>query len=156
MGRFRNKAIETEWRRVLYSSMKGAHCTKSPCPAGPLPLASPFSLFPSWGFVRGPQDARPQAVLSSHLPVSAAPGLPRAEGELGWEPPLTFSAPRAKSVVVGDESASFREGWGQTASSQAAARGGRAGSKKTVDARKLCTEASPPPPPKKSAPTSPR
>lgn len=107
MGRFRNKAIETELRRVLYSLMKGAHCTKSLRPAGP-PSSGRLLPFPSWGFVGGPQDALPQAVLSSHLPVSAALGLPFAEGELGPRPAHVL-APRAKSVVVGDESASFRE-----------------------------------------------
>lgn len=64
------------------------------------------------------------------------------KGSWAQSPPLTFSAPQAKSVVVGDESASFREGSGQAAGSQAAARGGRAGSEQTVGAGKLCTEAS--------------
>lgn len=71
------------------------------------------------------------------FPVSAALGLPCTEGELGSQPPHMFSAPWASSVVVGDESASFRESWEQTASSQAAARGGRAGSKRTVGANNL-------------------
>ena len=71
------------------------------------------------------------------FPVSAALGLPCTGGESGSQPPHTFSAPWANSVVVGDESASFRESWEQTASSQAAARGGRAGSKRTVGANNL-------------------
>lgn len=85
--------------------MKGAHCTKPVCPAGPPSCSLRLLPFPSWGFVGGPQDALPRAVLSSRLPVSAALGLLCAEGELGLEPPRTFPAPRAKSVVAGDEQA---------------------------------------------------
>lgn len=163
MGRFRNKAIETMLRGVLYSLMKGAHCAKSLSPTGPPSSGGlPLLLFPSWGFVSGPQDALSGAVLSSHFPVSAALGLPWTEGGLGWEPPAHVLGSSVDSVVVGDENASFRESWEQIASSQAAARGGRAESQETVGAKTsscsvLCSEASPHtislpglPPPRKS------
>lgn len=135
MGRFRNKAIEAESRRVLYSPLKGAHCTGSVGPTGSPSSGLPLLPFPQLGLcLQAPQDALGQAALSSHFPVSAALGLSCTEEELGSEPPRTFLALWANSVVVGDESASFQESWEQTVSSQAAARRGHAGSKKTVGA----------------------
>ena len=54
MGHFRNKAIETELRRVLYSLMKGAHCTKSMCPAGPSSSGLILLPFPQLGLCQWP------------------------------------------------------------------------------------------------------
>lgn len=80
-------------------------------PGRTLPLASSSSLFPSWGFVHEPcMLLSPGLRFLPPFPVSAALGLPCTEGELGSQPLHTLSALWASSVVVGDESASFREG----------------------------------------------
>lgn len=87
MGRFRNKAIESEWRRGPHSLLKGAHCAESARPAGPPSLAS-SSLPPSWGFVRQPRRmlcGRGLCFLPVFLPRQLW-GCPVQKESWAWSP----------------------------------------------------------------------
>lgn len=142
--------------RALYSLMKGAHCTKSACPTGPPSSGTPLPApFPQLGLCQRPTGCSipgcaffPSSCLGS---FGAAPCRRRA----GLGAPAHVLGFPAKSVVLGDESASFRESWEQTASSRAAARGGCAGSEKAVGAGTVflfCPPHSASPPPAASLP----
>lgn len=109
MGRFRNKAIETELRRVPYSLMKAAHCTKSVCPAGPPSSGRRLLPSPAGALSVAHRMLYPRLCF---LPIFLSPrrgGYP-SQKESCTRRPKHVPGSWAKSVVVGDESASFRRG----------------------------------------------